>query len=115
MARRPGARPQQTDRVARLGEGTADHVALCRHLRSRSEGRYAYFILMSARDGREDLIAGIQAGADDFLRKPVDVDELGVRLRSGQRVLDLQAGMERRNRQLTDAYAQIQRDIEAAK
>ena len=91
-----------------------DGVALCRHLRSRSEGRYAYFILMSARDGREDLIAGIQAGADDFLRKPVDVDELGVRLRSGQRVLDLQAGMERRNRQLTDAYAQIQRDIDAA-
>ncbi|MFM2052933.1 MAG: hypothetical protein RL456_970 [Pseudomonadota bacterium] len=91
-----------------------DGVELCRRLRQRVDARYAYFILMSSRDTREDLIAGIRAGADDFLRKPIDVDELAVRLRSGQRVLDLQAGLERRNRLLGQAYDRIQRDIDAA-
>lgn len=91
-----------------------DGVELCRRLRQRADNDYVYFILMSSRDTREDLIAGIQAGADDFLRKPIDVDELAVRLRSGQRVLDLQAGLEKRNQLLTSAYAQIQSDIDAA-
>ena len=94
-----------------------DGVELCRRLRLRSrddEARYVYFILMSSRDTREDLITGIQAGADDFLRKPIDVDELAVRLRSGQRVLDLQAGLARRNHLLGQAYERIQHDIDAA-
>ncbi|WP_119154298.1 PP2C family protein-serine/threonine phosphatase [Caldimonas tepidiphila] len=90
-----------------------DGIALCRALRERP-GRYVYFILMSSRDTREDLIEGLDAGADDFLRKPVDFDELAVRLRSGQRLLELQAGLEERNQQLQAAYQQIERDVDAA-
>lgn len=89
-----------------------DGTTLCRALRARAG--YVYFILMSSRDSREDLIEGLAAGADDFLRKPVDVDELAVRLRSGQRLLALQAGLEDRNRRLAEAYGQIQRDVDAA-
>jgi phosphoserine phosphatase RsbU/P len=68
-----------------------DGTELCRLLRRDIEHPYVYFILMSSRDSREDLLAGMQAGADDFLRKPLDVEELGVRLRAGQRVLELQS------------------------
>jgi sigma-B regulation protein RsbU (phosphoserine phosphatase) len=91
-----------------------DGLGLCRRLRQRQGRRYIYFILMSSRDAREDLLTGMAAGADDFLRKPLDVDELAVRLRSGQRVLELQSGLERRNGELEQAYARIQDDIDAA-
>ncbi|NML16406.1 PP2C family protein-serine/threonine phosphatase [Azohydromonas caseinilytica] len=91
-----------------------DGLALCRALRARPGARYVYFILMSSRDKREDMIEGLAAGADDFLRKPVDFDELAVRLHAGQRLLELQAGLEERNRELQAAYQQIQRDVDAA-
>ena len=76
-----------------------DGVELCRTLRERSDLPYVYFILMSSRDSREDLLAGLNAGADDFLRKPLDFDELAVRLRSGQRLLELQSSLNERNTQ----------------
>ena len=67
-----------------------DGVELCRLLRGLADLPYIYFILMSSRDTREDLLAGLNAGADDFLRKPLDFDELALRIRSGQRLLALQ-------------------------
>lgn len=91
-----------------------DGTELCRTLRARPGARYIYFILMSSRDTREDLIQGLEAGADDFLRKPVDMDELAVRLRTGQRLLALQARLEERNHELQAAYQRIQRDLDAA-
>jgi sigma-B regulation protein RsbU (phosphoserine phosphatase) len=91
-----------------------DGVELCRTLRERSDLPYVYFILMSSRDSREDLLAGLNAGADDFLRKPLDFDELAVRLRSGQRLLELQSSLNERNAALNEALAHIDTDIRAA-
>jgi sigma-B regulation protein RsbU (phosphoserine phosphatase) len=91
-----------------------DGVELCRTLRERSDLPYVYFILMSSRDTREDLLAGLNAGADDFLRKPLDFDELAVRLRSGQRLLALQSSLNERNTLLIDALSRIDADIHAA-
>jgi sigma-B regulation protein RsbU (phosphoserine phosphatase) len=73
-----------------------------------------YFILMSSRDSREDVLAGLNAGADDFLRKPLDFDELAVRMRSGQRLLELQSSLNERNAALNGALAHIDTDIRAA-
>lgn len=70
----------------------ADGLAVCRALRQR-QGPYVYLILLTARDRREDLVAGLDAEADDFLTKPLDVVELRARLRSGERVIQLQAGL----------------------
>jgi diguanylate cyclase (GGDEF)-like protein len=67
-----------------------DGLSVCRALRARTEP-YVYVILLTARDRREDMVAGLDAGADDFLTKPLDSVELRARLRSGERVLDLQA------------------------
>ena len=67
----------------------ADGLAVCREVRRRSES-YVYIILLTARDRREDMVAGFDAEADDFLTKPLDSVELRARLRSGERVLALQ-------------------------
>jgi two-component system, cell cycle response regulator len=67
----------------------ADGLAVCRAIRQRP-GPYTYLMMITARDRQEDMIAGLAAQADDFLRKPFDPVELLARLQSGQRVLALQ-------------------------
>lgn len=66
-----------------------DGLAVCREIRKRTEP-YVYVILLTARDRREDMVAALDAQADDFLTKPFDSVELRARLQSGQRVLELQ-------------------------
>ena len=67
----------------------ADGLSVCRAIRERG-GAYVYVILLTARDRHEDMLAALDAQCDDFLRKPFDSVELRARLRSGERVLDLQ-------------------------
>jgi len=68
-----------------------DGVQLCQEIRKRSEAPYVYILLLTAKSQREDIIVGLEAGADDYLTKPFDSHELKVRLRTGSRILDLQA------------------------
>ena len=70
----------------------ADGLEVCRTVRQRT-APYTYVILLTARDRQEDVLAGLEAGADDFLRKPFDHVELRARLRSGARVLELQEAL----------------------
>jgi diguanylate cyclase (GGDEF)-like protein len=70
----------------------ADGLVVCRVVRQRT-GPYVYLILLTGRDRREDVVAGLDSGADDFLTKPFDVLELQARIRSGDRVLQLQEGL----------------------
>jgi two-component system, cell cycle response regulator len=67
-----------------------DGVQICRSLRKKKLDDYAYVILLTGRTGANDLLAGLEAGADDYLKKPFDLDELRMRLRTGQRILELQ-------------------------
>jgi diguanylate cyclase (GGDEF)-like protein len=69
-----------------------DGLEVCRRVRQRT-APYTYVILLTARDRQEDVLAGLDAGADDFLTKPFDVVELRARLRSGVRVLELQEAL----------------------
>jgi two-component system, cell cycle response regulator len=68
-----------------------DGVEVCREIRKRDESPYVYILLLTARIRKRDIIAGLRAGADDYVTKPFDAQELKVRLRAGKRVLDLQA------------------------
>ena len=70
-----------------------DGLELCRKIRSRERGPYRYVLLLTARDDKQDVVAGLEAGADDYLTKPFEVDELRARVRSGKRILDLQAAL----------------------
>jgi two-component system cell cycle response regulator len=82
-----------------------DGIELCRRIRSRDQGVYRYVLLLTAKDDKQDVIAGLEAGADDYLTKPFDVDELRARVRAGKRILDLQAALIRAKDDLQFAAA----------
>ena len=65
-------------------------IEVCRELRKDAREPYTYVILLTARGAMEDVVAGMEAGADDYLTKPFDAHELRVRLRAGQRIVELQ-------------------------
>jgi diguanylate cyclase (GGDEF)-like protein len=65
-------------------------LELCRLIRARNTLPYQYILLATAKDAKEDLIEGLDAGADDYLSKPFDRNELRARLRAGRRILTLQ-------------------------
>jgi diguanylate cyclase (GGDEF)-like protein len=67
-----------------------DGVELCRALRARKSDTYTYIILITAKDDPQSMVIGLEAGADDFLAKPVAPEELRARLRAGQRIVELQ-------------------------
>jgi diguanylate cyclase (GGDEF)-like protein len=67
-----------------------DGPEICREVRTFGDQRYIYLLLLTAKSEKEDLVKGMEAGADDFLTKPFDVQELRTRLRAGTRILDLQ-------------------------
>ncbi len=63
---------------------------LCRKIReAEGDGRYTYVILLTAKDSREDVLEGLEAGADDYVVKPFDSNELKVRVRAGARIVHL--------------------------
>ncbi len=68
----------------------ADGIDICRELRKREAGSYIYTLLVTSKSGREDLLKGLEAGADDYLVKPFDLLELQARLLTGRRILSLQ-------------------------
>jgi two-component system, cell cycle response regulator len=68
----------------------ADGVELCRRVRKELVEPYTYIILLTAQQREEDLIIGMDAGADDYITKPFKANELKVRLRAGKRIIELQ-------------------------
>ncbi len=67
-----------------------DGVEICRRIRALHREPYIYILLLTARTESQDLIEGMDAGADDYLTKPFNAHELRVRIRAGRRILDLQ-------------------------
>jgi signal transduction histidine kinase/DNA-binding response OmpR family regulator len=63
---------------------------VCRNARRNLGGSYSYLIMLTARDRKQDIAEGIEAGADDYIIKPFDAKELRARLRAAGRILDLQ-------------------------
>jgi len=81
-----------------------DGPGVCREVRAQSQHLYVYLVLLTSKESTGDIVAGLEAGADDFLSKPYDPEELKARLRSGQRILELQDRLmhEARHDSLTD-------------
>jgi two-component system cell cycle response regulator len=67
-----------------------DGLELCRRIRKQRMESYRYVVLLTAKGGKADKVTGLEAGADDYLVKPFDLDELRARVRAGRRILQLQ-------------------------
>lgn len=84
-------------------------VDLCRMVRERADGERFYLILLTARDSKDDIVAGLEAGANDYIGKPFHPEELRARIRAGQRMLEMQAALESRISALEEAMRHIKR------
>lgn len=67
-----------------------DGPSVCREVRKKSERSYVYMILVTAKESKRDVVTGLESGADDYLIKPFDPEELKARLRTGLRILELE-------------------------
>ena len=98
-----------------------DGLELCRRIRAGLADRFVYVVLVTATMDDEAALAGLEAGADDFLHKPVSLPKLRARLASGRRILELQRTVEAEARrvaaahaELSAAYDTIERDLRSA-
>ncbi len=91
-----------------------DGLELLRRIRSSEKPGYVYTILLTARTEKEDLLAGMESGADDFIAKPFDKDELLARLKVGLRITDLERNLAQRNQELEKINERMRRDLQAA-
>jgi len=94
---------------------------VCRKIRMKESAYYTYIILCTAKADKKAFIEGMEAGADDFLVKPFEKAELHVRVRAGERIVNLEQGLAQRNRDLVglnakllEAHRQIESDLQAA-
>jgi two-component system, cell cycle response regulator len=67
-----------------------DGPGVCREVRRQQEESYVYMVLLTSKESKEDIVTGLESGADDYLTKPFNVDELKARLRTGERILHLE-------------------------
>ncbi|OED45803.1 hypothetical protein ACH42_04595 [Endozoicomonas sp. (ex Bugula neritina AB1)] len=84
-----------------------DGIELCEAIRQSDLGRYIYFILLTGKTEHEAVVEGIERGADDFLNKPVNFDELDARLKAGIRIIELEQALEHK-------IQIIEKDLESA-
>jgi sigma-B regulation protein RsbU (phosphoserine phosphatase) len=84
-----------------------DGVQVCRAVRGPTTERILYVILLTAKGRKQDIVTGLEAGADDYLVKPFDREELRARLNAGIRILTLEQALAERVRELEDALAHV--------
>lgn len=80
----------------------------CQALRARGKDRYVYFILLTSRNDVTDVTRGLEAGADDFLSKPVNTQELRARIAAGERILRMERALTENNRLLASTLSKLQ-------
>ncbi len=86
-----------------------DGVEVVKRLRLKDTGSYVFTILLTAKSETQDIVAGMEAGADDYLTKPFDKNELLARLQSGERILRLEENLQEKARLLETANQGLQR------
>lgn len=84
-----------------------DGLELCRRVRVLSLSSYVYIILWTALTEKENIIQGLDAGADDYITKPFDRTELLARVKAGERIIQLQKSLRQKNKELSEALAHI--------
>lgn len=86
-----------------------DGVEVCSRVRARTGRPYIYLVLLTAKSQKEEVAAGLDAGADDYVIKPFDPDELRARLKVGQRVVELERTLAGRVNELQQALDDVKK------
>ncbi|MEM7228845.1 MAG: response regulator [Planctomycetota bacterium] len=84
-----------------------DGPEVCRHVRTLPDGHARYLLLLTAKGQTEDIVRGLDAGADDYITKPFEPAELQARLHTGERIIQLQSRLEDRVVELERALQQV--------
>lgn len=77
-----------------------DGIALCKAIRALDSPGYVFIVFLTSKDGKDDIIAGLEAGADDYLTKPFHNSELIARLKTGKRILNLEKSLKKANEEI---------------
>lgn len=88
-------------------------LEFCRAFRARTSEDYGYFILLTSKSEKNEVAEGLDAGADDFLTKPVSSDELRARISAGERILRMQRELSEKNRIVSETLGELQRVYDA--
>lgn len=86
-----------------------DGLEFCQAFREISEDRYGYFILLTSKSEKDEVVRGLELGADDFLIKPINAQELQARISAGERILRMQRELTEKNRVITETLQELQR------
>lgn len=84
-------------------------LEFCDTFRNLPGDNYGYFILLTSKSEKDEVAQGLQAGADDFLSKPVNAHELRARISAGERILDMQRELTDKNRMISETLQELQR------
>ncbi|MEO9574331.1 MAG: SpoIIE family protein phosphatase [Tateyamaria sp.] len=84
-------------------------LEFCKAFRVQSGERYGYFILLTSKSEKNEVAMGLESGADDFLTKPVDANELRARIAAGERILVMQRELTRKNDLISETLGELQR------
>jgi phosphoserine phosphatase RsbU/P len=84
-----------------------DGLEVCRRIRKMPSSTPPYLILLTAKGGREDLVTGLEAGANDYVTKPFNREELRARVQVGVRMVELQQSLADRVKALEEALARV--------
>jgi sigma-B regulation protein RsbU (phosphoserine phosphatase) len=84
-----------------------DGLSLCRRMRESEKHKSTYILLLTGMEGKANLIQGLEAGADDYLEKPVDPAQLKARLNVGVRIVGLQQSLRQRLSELEEALLNV--------
>ena len=91
-----------------------DGLELIQKIRSASQPRFTYVIMLTSKSETSEIVEGMEAGADDFVTKPFDRNELRVRVRAGQRIVELERTLSEQNQRMKmdlDAAAELQKSL----
>ena len=83
-------------------------IEFCRIFRRMDRPNYGYFVLLTSKNDKNDVAVGLESGADDFLAKPVNGEELRARLSAGERILRMERELTEKNRMLGAALRELQ-------
>jgi sigma-B regulation protein RsbU (phosphoserine phosphatase) len=84
-----------------------DGINVCRKVRSEGNNPYIYIIILTAMERKDDIVTGLEAGADDYITKPFNTKELCARVQVGIRMLNLQQSLTEHVKKLEDALSRV--------